>query len=214
MLEENLSQQVPAWWWPTAILGGAVPIILVAGVIYAHEAPTLRVGLEPLARRTVRYRTANMFKRLLDEKGYTTKIFVVDEVVAVDFYHPRIRDEVLKLPYRRDLLESVVEYSTAGSAAFTDHGLEDANIPVVVTRDPAATGRLIRRVELYAGMRLRETHWHVHDGLTVFDLHVSFPLPERPSEFEMEMLAAALAEVVDEATRTSLDFLTKLRVSD
>jgi hypothetical protein len=204
---EELSQQVPVWWWPAAILGGSIPVIVAAGIVYYNEAPAVRVVLEPPAAKTVRYRTASMFKRLLEEKGFHTGIHVFAASVVVDFDHHEVRRLVLGLPYRLDLLRRLVIYSTAGSAEFTDHGLVDANVPVVLARDPAATGLLTRQVKLYEGMRLEEAHWHIQDGLTVFDLHVSYGLPEMPSADEMALLAEALADVVDQTTKVSISVL-------
>jgi len=207
-----VEEQVPVWWWPAAALGGFVPVIVAAGIVYYNEAPAVRVVLEPPVAKTVRYRLASMFKRLLEEKGFHTGIHVFAASVVVDFDHHEVRRLVLGLPYRLDLLRKLVIYSTAGSAEFTDHGLVDANVPVVLARDPAATGLLTRQVKLYEGMRLEEAHWHVQDGLTVFDLHVSYGLPEMPSADEMALWAEALADVVDQTTKVSISVLKGVKV--
>jgi len=205
--------EVPVWWWPVSVFGASLPLVFVLGTVYLDFS---KIKLEEILRvpppvETVRYKTASMFKELLDKKGFNTTLQVFAESVVVDFFHPEVRKLIEGLPYRRPLIETLTTYSTAGTVEFTDFGVTDANVPVVMARDPAATGRLKHLVKLYEGMRLEEAHWHVHDGLTVFDLHLSQALPEKPSRREMRGLAEAFADVIDQTTKASISFLTTLK---
>lgn len=124
---------------------------------------------------------ARTFSRLLERRGFETKVYEYPLESVVNFVDPELRRMLSRFgaPYDRGKAEHYAFFTTVGSLAFhtpyEERGrtiLWTGEIPVPSLRKPIATGAWRDEVRIPEGVVISELHFHTEDTLPAVHLHL------------------------------------------
>ncbi|MFQ6076626.1 MAG: hypothetical protein ACE5Z5_10910 [Candidatus Bathyarchaeia archaeon] len=124
---------------------------------------------------------ARRFSRLLERRGFLTKVHDYPFSSVVNFEDPELRRMLTQVgaPYDREKAEHYAFFSSTGSVEFHPPRVAydrvttmSGEVPVATMRRPMARGAWREEVRIPPGITVSDLHWHTEDALPATHVHV------------------------------------------